>query len=94
VCPLDANWKSRAYVRGESVCGLALEAVKPNGAETVRHLLADDAMSAKILTAAPEIAGRWSFIARRLARSASQGSRIRSAQAARMGSQRPAPNVA
>lgn len=94
VCPLDARWDSRAYVRGEAVCGLVLEAVKPNGADSVRVVLKDEAATAAVIKAAPEIAQRFPFIARRLDRASSQGSRVRSVLAARKGSPGLALNAA
>lgn len=92
VCPFDDRWRFRHYGRGEAVCGLMLEAVKPNGSATLRSVIGDAAET--ILQAAPEMAHRFPFIAHRLNRAAAQGSRIRSARAARKGGQRSAANVA
>ena len=93
VCPLDARWQFRHYGRGEAVCGFVLEAVKPGGAEVVRRQLPPELATA-ILEAAPEMGRRFPAISHRLDRARSQGSRIRSAWAARKGEPRNALNVA
>lgn len=93
LCPLDARWQFRSYGRGEAVCDFVLEAVKPNGAATVRRRLPDE-MAATVLQAAPEMALKFPFIAHRLARASSQGSRTLAVQAARRGRRVSAANVA
>lgn len=93
LCPLDARWQFRHYSRGEAVCGFVLEAVKPDGAALIHRQLPPE-MATAILEAAPEMGRKFPAIAHRLNRSRSQGSRIRSAWAAREAEPRNARNVA
>ena len=97
LCPLDARWESRHYVRGEPICGLVLETAKPNGVAIVRHVLGDDDAAAAVVGATSTMAARYSFVRQRLCRAAAQGSKVanvKAARSARRSTRRPARSAA
>ena len=94
VCPLDAGWRSRTYLRGEAVCSLVLEAAKPDGAAVVREVLSDDDASAAVICAAHELPARDSYLRRRVERAARQRSRRSAFRPDPRSTRSPAANVA
>ena len=97
LCPLDARWESRHYVRGEPICGLVLETAKPNGVAIVRHVLGDDDAAAAVVGATSTMAARYSFVRQRLWRAGTQGSKVanvKAARSARRSTRRPARSAA
>ena len=80
ICPLDADWRKRRHVQGERVCGLALEAVKPN-AKAVFSGAGMDNLFPVVVGAIPEISQRWGAIRHALERAQQAASKMAHGQA-------------
>ena len=77
ICPLDPDWRDRAHLHGERICGLLAEYVKTDG----RRNLASAVPSELVQTLAevlPEIRASCSDIRHKLNVASRTGSRIES----------------
>ena len=79
ICPLDADWKKRSHVEGESVCLYLRELAKPNGKQILESVLPEP-MVEHICQTAPEIMARYGEIRRQCEKSSRSGSRIKRGQ--------------
>ncbi len=82
ICPLDAEWARRSYLKGEAVCFYVLEAVKP-GAEARFQGSTAKKLYQAIETVLPGVIARYAPLKRALARAAQTASK--------MGKQPPRP---
>lgn len=75
VCPLDPDWPLTGHLRGERVCLLLCELVKPDGEARLRGAL-PTAVVDRLVIEAPKVAARWYPIRKRLGSAAHKGSRM------------------
>lgn len=79
VCPLDPGWRLRKHLRGEAVCGLLLESVKPGGEARLRGALPAELVE-QVLRLRVPICDHWGSIKRQLTRSTKTGSKLEAGQ--------------
>lgn len=82
ICPLDADWRLRRHLEGESVCGLVLELAKDGGEATLRASLTGEVV-ATLATLAPSILAAQGPVRRAYEKASKTGSRLRSFAAQR-----------
>ena len=75
ICPLDANWRLRTHVSGDTVCYLALEAVKDGADSRLAQRISEETLL-DVRIQLPAIRSRWGTINSALDRAALTGSRI------------------
>lgn len=63
ICPLDKDWSKRTYHRGEAICRLMLEIVKPDGIAVVADALSQEMPKKAAEAIAEEIAKTGAIIA-------------------------------
>ena len=83
ICPLDPDWRARRHLEGEPLCLYLREAVKPDAQANLAPYLPRATIDA-LLAVAPSIAARHGDIRRRLAKAASNASKL--ASVVRLGS--------
>ncbi|MDQ6960587.1 MAG: hypothetical protein Q9M27_06100 [Mariprofundaceae bacterium] len=76
ICPLDKDWRKRTHLKGERVCMLMCEAVKPNARANFRGAHREDLLTV-IKEVMPKICTRWGNIRRTLERAKQTGSRMK-----------------
>jgi len=76
ICPLDKVWRKRTHLKGERVCFLLCEAVKPH-AEAIFRGVGRSNLRSAIVEVMPEITARWGDIRRALQRASKTGSRMK-----------------
>lgn len=82
ICPLDADWRLRRHLDGESVCGLLLELAKDGGEAVLRASLTAEVV-ATLTTLAPSILASQGPVRRAYDKASKTGSRLRSFAAQR-----------
>jgi hypothetical protein len=75
ICPLDPEWRDRKHLKGEPVCGLALEAVKPGADARLAGYVRQEVV-AEVSRVLPNIMSRWYVIRKVVERAATNGSRL------------------
>lgn len=75
ICPLDSEWASRTYLKGEPVCFYMLEYVKPGSRARFQGSTAEQMYDA-ISNALPRIIARYAPLKRALTRTKKTGPRI------------------
>lgn len=75
ICPLDPEWASRTYLKGEGVCFFTLEHVKPGARARFQGSTAEQIYDA-ISDVLPSMIARYAPLKRALMRAKKTGSRI------------------
>jgi len=76
ICPLDDDWKKRTHIKGERVCLLMCEAMKPHAEAVFAGVHREDLLPV-IKEVMPEICARWGSIRRTIERAEKTGSRMK-----------------
>ena len=79
ICPLDPKWRKRNHLKGEPVCGLLVESVKPGGEARLRGYIQGELVDT-VLGRRDAISACWGDVKRRLDRAALTGSKLESAE--------------
>ena len=72
---MDRDWRRRAHLKGEPVCGLLLELCKTNGEATLRGVLRAEVADA-VVAHAPAMLARYAPLRRASEKAAGSGSRL------------------